>query len=390
MAFERLPNETLIEIVEYAGVDGRTSSWHSLASTNQKLNRIATPMLYVNFIEAKNTSVPKLLRTVLANPQLATYVRKYNGNATSNEEFLDASALEEVDIAACEAIMQGLRIAPKETGDWMGRINTGNWHALTSLLLLHLPNIEDIELNDYRQDEAADIDRAISARLPMSEAPNQVSTFLLEHLTNVSIWPFTQPDPDDPFFEEDSESVCLYFADILPFLRLKSVKSLAISRLSCDGRAPHLPDASLEFNILELEITDSYLPPRWLFLFLRCFTSLRKFSYEHFSLPGDPDLLPQEMGKALTHLHHCLEELTSNFSLKNGQFLIPEPIGSLAGFERLKSVEMDLYSLYGTRNPIYGEYPVLRLWQILPRKLERLAIVGNIGDTQCHDEYLRE
>jgi hypothetical protein len=403
MAFERLPTETLIDIVKYAGIDGTTSSWLSLASCNRTLNRIVTPMLYLNFTEAGRKSVPKLLRTVLANTQLATYVRRYTGPGFPNREFLDVSELAQADFAACQERMNAFQETLKGTGaalegieNWMPRIRQGRWHAVTSMLFLLLPNLEGIEMIDYRHDEEGDMAHAlgIAARLQGSGISAQYS---LEHLTDVSLSPFAQPDvaeADDPLgFYLWPESEYLHFSDVMPFLRLPSVQSVAVSRLAVDNardRRPVFSPENCQFSTKELEITSSCLEAWWLIEFLRLFTSLRKFSYNHVAREDEvPEVLPQEIRQAIAHLLPCLEELEISEACKeNGERTTVREIGSLAEFERLKSIDVDWSTLFGFPSGEDGSMPAVRLCEVLPRALERLILRHSVG--LCYEENLRE
>jgi len=178
MAFEQLATETSINIVKYASIDGTTSSWLSLASCNRNLNSIASPILYLHFMEEGRASVLKLPRTVLAEPQLATYVRLYTGYGISiglskeqlelygmlrqeqnnfmaqmfqyqlsitlgpdDAVFLNVSELQIPDFSAFREAMEMTGAAQNVIVGWMSRIRDGKWRTLTSLLLLHLPNL---------------------------------------------------------------------------------------------------------------------------------------------------------------------------------------------------------------------------------------------------------
>ena len=276
MSLERLSNEILTEIVKYASIDGSISSWRNLACVNRTLNSIAIPMLYSSFSEESRTSVPKLLRTVLANPQLATYVRTYTGYGISNEPspetnqlvamlrqrkqmveagrlcqeggFLDVSDLEDADFEVCREILNWMEFDPGRIEDWMSRICEGKWHALTSLLLILLPNLEDVEMIDYRYDEGGDMEYALgeAARLQVSGIKSEL---LLEHLSDISLTAFMPPDDDEPYgFGQQQERDYLYFVDVMPFLKLPSVESVAISGLSSES-GPYYGASSLPENI---------------------------------------------------------------------------------------------------------------------------------------------
>lgn len=427
MSFKRLTNEILIEIVKYASVDRTISSLRSLASVNQIINRIVNPMLYSHFNEVSRISVPKFLRTILSNPQLATNVRIYTGYGLSigpsqetlqaiamlkehntqlaqafqmeltklhgslDGEFLDVSDLKDAEFMACRESLNMIEPVSERSENWMSRIRKGKWHALTSLVLLLLPNLEDVEMIDYRYDDSGDVDHAlgIAARL---QASGITSQFSLEHLTDVSLSAFV-PEDNGPYrFGQEPEPEYLYFADVMPFLRLPSVESVAISKLSSEGgafrRATFLP-GDLNFRTKDLEINDTCLDMRWLGRFLRLFTSLRRFSYNHVAEEQTPDFLPQDIGKAIAHLRPCLEELEiSSMCNQNGKYTTPREIGSLTRFQRLKAIDVEGSVLFGYPDTDDGSMPVLRLCDILPRALENLEL--SPSDSPCHEEHLRE
>lgn len=401
MSFESLTNELLIEIVKFACLDGSISTLRSLAGVNQNLNCIAIPMLYDRFNEVSRTSASKLLRAVLANPELATYVRSYTGCGISNGllsqggEVLDVSEWDGDDFAACrealDEIEVEIEIDPERVAKWMSRIREGKWHSLTGLLLLLLPNLEDIEMIDYRSDEDGDMEFAldISSVLQESETTDQ---FVLQHLTDVSLSQFAPQDDDNSYsFRPQPVSQYFEFEDVIPFLRLPSVKSVAISGLS-DGMSEYAVPPSPEdtsFTTKDLEINNTCLEMSYLVRLLRLFPSLRRFSYNHVAKEHEPDFLPQEIGKALAHLRPCLEELDiSSLCEQNSAYTTQREIGSLAGFESLKIIDLEGDVLLGYPDSEDDSRPVLNLCDILPRSVESLTI--GPWDFPSREKHLRE
>lgn len=63
-------------------------------------------------------------------------------------------------------------------------------------------------------------------------------------------------------------------------------------------------------------------------------------------------------------------------------------IGSLAGFERLKSIDVEGPILFGYPDPEDESMPVLRVCDILPRALESLDV--SLSDSPCHEDHLKE
>ena len=420
MAFERLTNELLIEIVKYATLDGSVSTLRNLASVNQILNCIATPILYSKFDEVSCTSVPKLLRAILENPELATYVRSYTGHGIWNrslkeklelvamlrqggkmleagrlsqeEEALDVSEWDDDDFAACRETLRmielDIELDSEMVEDWMSRIGEGKWHAMTGLLLLLLPNLEDIEMIDYRFDQEGDMEFALGIPAVLQESETS-SQFALGHLTDVSLSAYMPHDNDDPYGSRE-ESEYLNFDDVMPFLTLPSVESVAISGLSNEmGQFGSSMPQDTNFGIKDLEINNTCLDMWYLIRLLRFFPFLRRFSYNHVAKEYETDFLPQEIGKAIAHLRPCLEELElSSMCERNGQYDMPTEIGSLAGFESLKNIDVEGDILLGYPDIEDDSRPVLHLPDILPRTLESLRI-GPTGFPSC-EEHLAE
>jgi hypothetical protein len=422
MAFERFPDEVLIGIVHYVGLDGRVSSWRNLTSVNRTLHCIVTPLLYEQFTEANYSSAPKLLRTVLANPNLATGIRRYKGSGIPNAhpqdhvrslsllyaaptfirnlhqsvlekgglvegEFLDVSALQEVDFFNFQETMK--RIGCQDRKDWVSDIRKGKWHAVTSMLLLLLTNLEELELLEYRHDiEAGYLEYAlgIAARL---QSYTFTSHFSLKHLTRVSLSACPPPQRMDPF-KPLPDPEYLYLADVIPFFKLPSIKSMSISRLVAvegnDYVPPDFPSKDLKFTTRELELTESCLE-MWRFAqLLRTFTCLRRLVYNHVA--ERVDFLPQEIGRAILHLTPCLEELVVSYAVEeNGYNNSPEKIGSLAMFEKLRKIEIEGPILLGYPSSWDGSMPDIQLCNILPRPLETLVM--SPSDSQVHEEHLR-
>jgi hypothetical protein len=135
--------------------------------------------------------------------------------------------------------------------------------------------------------------------------------------------------------------------------------------------------------------------------FLRCFTSIRKFHYVHGDVSvGYHLFLPQKLGEALAHLHHCLEELTL-VGDKRFKQLDPEirhRIGSLTQFKNLQRIKISVEDLLGSDpqdedDEDGGSQPVAKpkLADILPSSLQRLALCKAKNDTVVPlDESLKD
>lgn len=421
MSFDRLPDETLVEIINCVGHDGLVSSFRNLAIVNRTLHRIVTPLLYEQFTEASTSSAPRFLRAVLANPQLAEGVRSYKGYGLPNPapenfvrtmdmlwpgqksksemsgKFLDLSGFQEGDFDRLQETMK--RLGCQDRTEWISDIRKGQWHAVTSMILLLLTNLENFEVEDYRDDaETGHVEYAlgIAARLQKYAFTRQ---FALKHLTTVSLAGGPHPSKkDDPvslgpslWSSTSSETGYLYISDVLPFLKLSSVQSMSISRLAavegCGRTSAEYLAGSPEISITDLEMTDSVLEMGEFESFLRSFSCIRRLSYEHVA--AREDFLPQEIGKSISHLKHCLEELDISSEVEeNGYNTSPQQIGSLAGFDKLRRIDLAGPDLLGYPNWEDGATPDIKLINILPKSLETLVV--GASDSQGEERHLRE
>jgi hypothetical protein len=137
-------------------------------------------------------------------------------------------------------------------------------------------------------------------------------------------------------------------------------------------------------NIQDLQISYSNTGSDALINILRCFPYLKSLYYENGGASiGYDDFLPQRFGRAISHLHETLEELTVLDRENNlyGDVLGLEeqgPIGSLAEFKKLKTI-VTYYDLLLKPNPYQdGEKP--KLINILPYSLEMLTMAQSTRD----------
>lgn len=142
MAFNQLSPELIICIAEKA----ETSALHTLSLTSRNLNLIATPILYAN-ITLRQRSTSSFLRTTLENPRLAEHVKElFRKPSTAH---LGNSVLKKDDLERCHNVIHDLSASPARTASWKSAVGRGDWHAMTSLLLILLPNLEEVTLFVY-------------------------------------------------------------------------------------------------------------------------------------------------------------------------------------------------------------------------------------------------
>lgn len=69
---------------------------------------------------------------------------------------------------------------------------------------------------------------------------------------------------------------------------------------------------------------------------------------------------------------------------------MPLEIGSLAGFQRLRSVILDSRTLFGIAEEADDPVPCQGYCEMLPRTIERFVVIDHCNNNPCHDRHLRE
>jgi hypothetical protein len=157
---------------------------------------------------------------------------------------------------------------------------------------------------------------------------------------------------------------------LLPFCALSSVHKARIHRCSEEFFSP----SQRYPNIQDLQISYSNIGSEALINILQCFPSLKNLYYEDVGVSvGYEFFSPQDLGRAISHLHKTLEGL---IVLGSGNNVFGEEeerkIGSLAGFKKLKTIVMNHHFLLIPGSEIDGEKP--KLINILPSSLGLLAM----------------
>lgn len=168
MLLEELPNDLLVEIVDWVGTDtfmrdygiviGRgTKSLHHLALCSRKLNTVATPVLYRTYTQTGEKALQEFLLRVLRNPDLGKHVKNFVASEISEDEQLDMSSWAEDDFQCCLVLINRISSTEKDSvlssEKWMNDVRLGDWDALSGLLISLLPNVEEIDMIAYGSSE---------------------------------------------------------------------------------------------------------------------------------------------------------------------------------------------------------------------------------------------
>ncbi|KAH9223879.1 hypothetical protein DL95DRAFT_400431 [Leptodontidium sp. 2 PMI_412] len=324
MGLDDISDELLLEIVNFVKIGGCNRDLSHLSSCSQHLNRVTTPILYRDILQIGQQNLPSLLFTILKKPDLAEYVLRYESSEFEDGE-LDISGFSEEQLEMCHKSIKALKISKEDESEWFSRVQQGEWQALTTLLLLNLPKLKELDLASYRnfadfQDPKPDAGplNFLFRKAAGRQTSGDKSAPSLSNLETVSV-------------AYSGTEMGLGFEDVIPLLELPSVTSFVVHKL--DG-----------------------------------------------AIVGCMEFLPQTLGTGIQHLKHCLRSLEI--------FGDPEDthdderalaVGSLVDFEKLVDISTMQITLLGPSDG-HGEdseddTKPIHLWNVLPKSLVRLTLI---------------
>lgn len=390
MSLSALPDELLIQITNQME---DTKILARLCLCSRRFSKVARPALYSSFRQTGRTALPFFLRTILSkeNSHLALHVRKYVGSTRISSK-LDMSVLTKENRARIEQILGSICDSQHPESIWkIWLFGRANWDAVTAFTLSLLPNLESVDMLAYGTENCYPFIQNVLSRAAKLQDEKSRSLYSMQRLTTVSLQ-----------HHDMKSGLGMHY--IMPFLDLKSVKNFKGHMVS-DANYQWDPDST--FDTSNVSITYSNIDAISLQRFLRHFTSLRRFEYEHAgAIIGNADLVPTAIGRGLSHLKRSLEELeVTNWDINwmisddDDSF---EPISSLAEFERLRTVEATAYVLLGKEEmpqadgggygwPWYSDEAVQNFIESLPVSLEYLVIKDcSVAIFDCLARWLDE
>lgn len=341
-------NEILISIIQYVNSGSHDSDGDyvmprgsrnllALALCSRHIYELAEPVLYSAFRQSGNQALPSFLCRILERSDLARRVKLFYG--ASIPDYLDMSGLKDQDWSrirkACrEAFSPNLGIEFVEI--WTSAIGYGSPDATTALVLCLTPNLEELQFRDYAigyEFIHLFVDRAAEFQIR-----SELSSFSLPNLKSVSL----------DFWDTEYG---MPFSDLEPFLKLKSVTKFEADGVCEDtvSADEDVKDKGLIFSTTDLTLTRCVLAHGDMVAIFRCFPNLERLYYEHGGpTVGGPDFQPPYMLAAIEHLKPCLKDLTILFEYMFAGYEYEEyPIGSLAQFEKLTSIDVTASILLG-------------------------------------------
>lgn len=228
--------------------------------------------------------------------------------------------------------------------EWVRRLyNSRNWDAMTAILLLLLPNVEEVEITSRENylEQTGEVLRNAS-KLQSSRMGSQ---FSLPKLSAISIGSWN--------IEDDAR---LSIVDLVPILQMPSLRSFScigiidLRRDSADLTLPiHVVNLTLDNCGMDTDYTKR--------LISRC-VSLKHLHVNYSTLHDHISFSPAVLFQSFDHLQHQLESLTvleKRAWVESGVDLEDVvPIPQMSGFTKLHTLEISSHFLFDRRILISG------------------------------------
>jgi hypothetical protein len=296
-----------------------------------------------------------------------------------DEELLSMSLFSPADFTVCEDVIRQLCPLEEKADLWISKVKLGHWDPVAGLTLALLPNLEYLEMESYPSCLDTDAnDKFMCYVLNRAARLQEEGQFdhrgALSKLRSVRL-------------AYDQYSDGFSFADILAFMRPRSLKKIFIHLLGDDNFQP----LGQTFFAEKLTLQYSWVEGDCLIRFLSSFPNLRYLSYENAGASvGDyiTDFFPRKLWQAVAHLKHSLEVLKVK-DLDGNLYGDEErlPFGSFAGFEKLRELDTHSEHLFGKPDATavheHGNDELRKGWSlvnVVPTSLRGLVLTDCQGN----------
>lgn len=341
--FTDLSNELHLEILQYLPPPDLGSFFcvnrHLYALT--AIHRISYQSLKRRFSTSLNTHQPgstaKLIKSILADPQIALYVQHYtidgwregwdpekevHGNNMPEHVEYSASDMRQLELA----LRDSQYVYIDEIEDWIERLKVGDEHVLIAHALTLFPNLTSIDFQTPDDLTSWCVKRAIH-RIADAERPGGP----LAKLISVTIGASECSDFIDP---DDIEVITM-----LPSVRIVNAERVGDAYGSFEDIVPRIGS-----NVTDLNISDGDLAPQRLMLLLQSFESLQSFTYwPTFLSRRNCDF---DAFSIVVILLLCVQDSLRELQIRVGS-AIENYMGSLRKFRVLEYLETDTKLLFG-------------------------------------------
>lgn len=275
----------------------------------------------------------------------------------------------------------------EQTEEWMEGIRRWLWDNIATLVMSILPNLQEVEFEAWSYTEEVYplfwrlLDRAVElqdrGKVSIQASLSKLKTVSLEYWDT-----------------EGGMSIEMFNK----FLKLKNVASLSAHMVSEDTISEDDPASlslptPLSFPTKELSLTNSNISHVAMVRFFRSFPALESLTYTHGgAVIGYADFEAPRMMEAIQHLKPTLKHLAiiNDDDFYGSSDIEEHPVGSLADFTCLKSIDMTNSILLGQvetgkddqwdRINDEGFFERQELTNAIPKSLEELKIRGVTED----------
>jgi hypothetical protein len=272
---------------------------------------------------------------------------RYDSSITATDR-----SFNHVELALCKERIEKFCKTPNEVDKWLVDLENKEWEASASLLMSCMPNVERLQINEYKESSSNSFDRVLEHAV-MLQSQGSNSPLALSRLR----------------FLHGSFNTWTSLERLMPFLRLKYLKTAEFDP-TCDdiGFRDEMPNLEMETLVLGIVVDGEWSR---LEEFLGNFKQLKCFRLREDDFERDPyyESNPHTLDEAISGLKHCLEELEIDQFLRAPEE--PPWISSLADFQKLCKISLSAYVLF---KPHHKPRP--RNIDVLPPSLETLELIS--------------
>lgn len=365
--FNDLSNEMYLEILQYLPPPDLGSFFcvnkHLYALTAaQRIKHQQLKRMFSTSLSTKQPgSTAKLIKNILADPQIALYVQHYTIDGyrdgwgwnydDSDDESVNIQGGEHIeytalDMAQLELAVRASEYVPiHEMEEWIMNLKEGEEWVLVALALTMFPNLTSIDFQDINQTLL--LNRTIPHIVHAKDPVGPLAKLICVNINAFDSISFVDPDV------------------IELFSRLPSVKVINAERIGgfdhdFESHVPRI-DSS---NVKDLNISDGRIPPRCLTVLLQSFQWLQSFTYwplDDFPRAyafGDTEFDDTEFDDTdsvfdafsiVTNLLACARDSLRELRIRRGS-TDKGYMGCLRKFRVLENLETDARLLFGQSN----------------------------------------
>lgn len=294
--------------------------------------------------DIENSNIAKFLCRILRAPlgrhvqHLVISARELDAGFFQSFEISEVVSWDPENLSRLKAAVDEASEPSIDAQNWYNAIETGNWDAWVALLLSQLPNLEVLDTNQYGE--------IINGRT----RPWLLSFFknaaLLQKQSPVS--PFALPNLKKVSFNQEREEDMIHASEMAAVLCLGSVKTIHAPNLEfCSECEIGWDNERLQFSATELFFSFSNNQDPCFRRLLEHFPMIERFHFDGSPATmssTDADELKESIVPYKSTLWDFRLAMEDDYNDRSSaQWLL----GSLLGFEKLRNITLNAFSLTG-------------------------------------------